>query len=134
MNLVLDANALIALVHNEPGGHSVADMLDDPDNSFFVHATNLCEVYYDLARTHGELGARQIVEKLMSGPLAVREDMDLEFWQTAGSYKARLRRISLADCFCVSLALRVGGEVVTADHHEFDLVQKQGVCSVKFIR
>ena len=134
MNLVLDANALVALIHNEPGGSSVADMLDDPGNSCLVHAANLCEVYYDFARTHGEPGARQVIEDLMSTPLAVREDMDFEFWQTAGSYKARLRRISLADCFCVSLALRIGADLVTADHHEFDAVLQQGICSVKFIR
>jgi PIN domain nuclease of toxin-antitoxin system len=134
MNLVLDANALIALIHNEPGGDSVADMLDDPGSSCFVHAVNLCEVYYDLVRSHGEGSARQVVADLISGPILVREDMDLEFWQTAGKHKAALRRISLADCFCVSLALRVGGEVVTADRHEFEAVQQQELCSIKFIR
>ncbi|HET6454460.1 MAG TPA: type II toxin-antitoxin system VapC family toxin [Armatimonadota bacterium] len=134
MNLVLDANALVALIHNEPGGSSVADMLDDPGNSCLVHAVNLCEVYYDLARTHGEPKARQVIEDLMSGPLAVREDMDLEFWQTAGAHKARLRRVSLADCFCMSLAVRVGGDLVTADHHEFDPVQQEGICTIRFIR
>jgi predicted nucleic acid-binding protein len=60
--------------------------------------------------------------------------MDPDFWQTAGTHKAALRRISLADCFCLSLAIRVGGEVVTADRREFEPVQQQEICPIRFIR
>lgn len=134
MNLVLDANALIALVENEAGGRSVIRMIDDPSNICFIHAVNLCEVYYDYLRTNGEQAAKRIVQELIETRLVVRDDMDMDFWQLAGGYKAALRRISLADCFCLSLALRVGGELVTADHHEFDAVQRQGICPITFIR
>ncbi len=109
-------------------------MIDDPSNTCFVHAVNLCEVYYDYMRTNDEQAAKRIITELIEMPLAVRDDMDPDFWQLAGGYKVTLRRISLADCFCLSLALRVGGEVVTADHHEFDAVQQQGICPIKFIR
>ena len=134
MNLVLDANALIALLFDEPGGRSVGEMLNDPANACFMHAINLCEVYYHYLRVDGEPRARQAVSDLRLTRLSIREDMDFEFWQMAGGYKARLRRISLADCFCMSLAVRVGGDLVTADHHESDPVQQQGICSVRFIR
>jgi PIN domain nuclease of toxin-antitoxin system len=134
MKLVLDANALIAIVHNEPGGRSVTRMIDNPSNTCFIHAVNLCEVYYDYMRTNGEQAAKQIITELIGTPLAVREDMDSDFWQLVGRYKVTVRRISLADCFCLALALRVGGELVTADHHEFDAVQQQGICPIKFIR
>lgn len=134
MNLILDANALIAIVQNEPGGRSVTRMIDDPANTCFVHAVNICEVYYDYLRTEGEPVAKRVISEFMEAPLAIREDMDFEFWQTAGKYKAQLRRISLADCFCLSLALRVGGEVVTADRREFEPVRQQGICPIKFIR
>ncbi len=134
MNLVLDANALIALLLDEPGGRSVGEMLNDQANNCFIHAVNLCEVYYDFLRTSGETMANEVMADLTSTRLTVREDMDLEFWQAAGKHKAALRRISLADCFCLSLASRVGGEVVTADRREFEPVQQQGICPIKFIR
>ncbi len=134
MILVMDANALIALLYDESGGREVGEMLNDPANTCFVHAVNLCEVYYDHLRVSGEPTARQVVADLTSTRLIVRDDMDPEFWQAAGIHKAALRCISLADCFCLALALRVGGEIVTADHHEFDPVQQQGICSVRFIR
>ena len=134
MILVMDANALIALLLDEPGGRSVGEMLNDQANSCFIHAVNLFEVYYDFLRISGEATANQVMADLISTRLAVREDMDPEFWQTAGKHKAALRRISLADCFCISLASRVGGEVVTADRREFEPVRHQGICPIKFIR
>lgn len=55
-------------------------------------------------------------------------------WRTAGRLKARLRRISLADCFALALTLREGGTLVTSDHHELDAVQAAGICPIRFIR
>jgi predicted nucleic acid-binding protein len=46
--------------------------------------------------------------------------MDIGFWKEAGSLKADWKRISLADCFAVTLSNRIGAELVTADRHELD--------------
>jgi predicted nucleic acid-binding protein len=62
-----------------------------------------------------------------------RNDIDSLFWRSVGQLKAS-GRISLADCFCIALAQRVAGEVVTSDHHEFDPLVPRGLCPIRFIR
>ncbi|MCL5105299.1 MAG: type II toxin-antitoxin system VapC family toxin [Armatimonadetes bacterium] len=132
MNLVIDANAILALFHNEPGGVEVGEMIDDPNNTCYMHAVNLCEVYYDYFRTNGMLDATSAVDDLSETSLIVREDMDKGFWHEAGTHKA-VRKLSLADCFCLTLARRLGARLITADH-EFDPVARQGIADIQFIR
>lgn len=134
MRLTLDASALIAFLQGEPGGALVSDAIDDPPNTCYVHAVNACEVYYDFARTEGYTKAQEVVADLAAIGLTIRTDMDTEFWQEAGGYKANLRRISLADCFCVALTRRLDAEMLTADRHEFDAIAERGVCGIRFIR
>ena len=74
-----------------------------------------------------------MVRDLRAAGIQVREDMDDDFWQSAGRIKADFRRISLADCFCAALAERVDGEVVTADQ-EFKPLADAGDHKVSFIR
>jgi PIN domain nuclease of toxin-antitoxin system len=105
----------------------IRQILRDKTNVCHVHVINLCEVFYDFRRRCGETAAQQAIEALLSLGLITRNDIDFDFWQQAGRYKADLRRISLADCFCISLTQRLGGSVVTADHHEFDTVAEQGI-------
>ena len=62
-----------------------------------------------------------------------RRDKDQRFWQRVGEHKAR-GRISLPDCFCISLAQEPGGEVVTSDHGEFDRLVPLGIVPINFIR
>jgi predicted nucleic acid-binding protein len=105
----------------------------DPDLPCLVHAINLCEVYYDFLRTSDEATAYAAVTDLQSIGLVVREDMDAGFWQEAGRYKAGYR-LSLADCFAIALANRVGAELVTSDHREFDPIATAGLCRIHFFR
>ena len=60
--------------------------------------------------------------------------MSRPFWQRAGQLKGTIRRISLADCFAITLAETLKAPVVTSDHHEFDPLAAAGVCQVIFIR
>jgi predicted nucleic acid-binding protein len=48
--------------------------------------------------------------------------------------KASLRRVLLADCFAIELAERLNGVVVTADHHEFDVLAAQSLYRIRFLR
>jgi PIN domain nuclease of toxin-antitoxin system len=134
MNYVLDSCALIAMLRKEPGGEIVAEMFDAKDNVCYVHAINLCEVFYEFKRNDSEDVAKSVIEDLLEAGLLIKEDLDMDFWQHAGRYKANLRRISLADCFCISLAKRLSGAVVTSDHHEFDAVVNKDLIKVEFIR
>jgi PIN domain nuclease of toxin-antitoxin system len=130
---VLDACALVALIDGEPGGPLVESLLKDPGATCYVHSVNLCEVYYQLIRVGGAVTARQVIDDLLSLGLIVKDDLDRAFWEAVGERKAH-GRISLADCFCLSLAIRLGGRVVTADHKEFDPLVPLGLCPILFMR
>jgi len=134
MRFVIDSSALIALLENETGAHVVADVVEDSGNDCYAHAVNLCEVYYHALGSHGQEMADLALGWLDELNLEQRADIDRGFWQEAARHKADLRRVSLADCFCLTLANRLEAEVVTSDHHEFDAVADRGLCAVRFIR
>jgi hypothetical protein len=104
---ILDASAMIAYLRAESGGLLVRDVLLDPAHVCFAQAINLCEVYYDFSPS---------------------------FCQRVGVPKATQRRISLADCFGVTLTKTVHGTLLSADHHEFDSLAAAGQCTVASIR
>ena len=55
-------------------------------------------------------------------------------WQRVGELKGAIRRVSLADCFAITLSECLNAQVVTSDHHEFDPLAAAGICRVRFIR
>lgn len=134
VSYVFDASALIAYLRNETGAGEAEAILLDKTVERYVHAVNLCEVYYDFVREFGESNAEKVVDDIIRTGVLVREDMDMGFWQEAGYHKGSQRRISLADCFCLALARRTGSEIITTDRAEFTPVVKQGICRVNFIR
>jgi len=133
LSYILDSSAVIAYLWKEEGFSLVKSIVMDKNNKCFIHALNFCEVYYDLIRRVGAYRAKEITKKVSKG-LIIRYDIDDDFWQQSGQYKADLHRISLADCFCISLAQRMQATILTADHHEFDKIEKHGIVSIKFIR
>jgi PIN domain nuclease of toxin-antitoxin system len=134
MTYVLDGSALIAFLRDEAGADVVEGLLLDANNTCYAHAVNLCEAFYDYYRAGGEGDAQTAIARLLSASILPRTDMDFTFWQVAGRHKADYRRVSLADCFCIALAQRMSGEVVTSDHGEFDAIAPLGICPIRFIR
>ena len=130
---VFDACALLAFIDDELGASVVESLLADPGSTCYIHSVNLCETYYQTIRKSDEATANHVIEDLMNVGLIAREDLDGAFWRSVGVLKAR-GRISLADCFCVALAMRVGGRIVTSDHKEFDPLVPLGICPILFIR
>lgn len=134
MASAFDSSAMIAYLAKEPGWKLVAERLCETDTVCYVHVINLCEVFYDYHRSTGEEAAQTAVQTLLKAGIVPRADMDDAFWQDVGRLKSVHRRVSLADCFCIALARRVGGELLTADHHEFDRIVPFRLCPVRFIR
>lgn len=134
MTFVLDASAMIAFLRGELGADTVAEILLDSESRCHAHALNLCEVFYDFERAASRQEALKAVSDLAT--LGVIEDASLTpaVWQAAGTLKARLRRVSLADCFAIELAERLEATVLTADHHEFDVLAAQPEYRIRFIR
>lgn len=130
---VLDASAMIAYGADEPGRDVVESALDDPDSTCCAHAVNVFEVYYQQRRSAGEESAQVVIEDLEALGIEFREDLDRAFWEEAGHIKADYARVSIADCFGVALALRLGGRFLTADHGELDVLETDGF-PITFIR
>ena len=133
-SLVFDACALIALAKREEGSEIVGSFLRNEENISFVHAINLCEVYYEAYRESSRKEAVALVEGFLDLGLIIRDDMDIEFWQNAGELKAIHKRVSLADCCAIALSKRLDAELVTSDHHELDALADLGVCKITFFR
>lgn len=134
MIYVMDSSAMIAFLRNEAGAVAVASILADSQSKCYAHALNLCEVFYDFARKGGEAAAQSAITELLNVGVIERRDLNVIFWQQAGRLKAVHRRVSLADCCALALTLRLGGELVTSDHHELDPLAVAGICPIKFFR
>ena len=105
-----------------------------PSRGVTLTRSTFAKVFYDFERAANRQAALQAVSDLVT--LGVIEDADLApaVWQAAGTLKARLRRVSLADCFAIELAERLQATILTADHHEFDVLAKQPEYRIRFIR
>lgn len=132
MSRVLDACALIAFLRGETGSEIVEQHLIE--GTCFAHAISLCEVYYDCIRLDGEEKAETLVHDLLNAGLIVRTDVDEDCWKDVGRIKVGIVQISLADCFAIALARRLGIPVLTSDHHKFDNIAAHEICAVEFIR
>jgi PIN domain nuclease of toxin-antitoxin system len=133
MNHVLDASAMLAYLRGETGALVVDAVLRNPADRCYAHAINLCEVYYDFLRSANAVTAQQVLFDLFADGVIERKDLSRHFWQRVGQHKAR-GGISLADCFCLSLAQELQADLLTSDHKEFDPLVSLGLCTVRFIR
>ena len=64
---IVDASALIAYLKKEVGHEKFAALLADENNVLAIHATNLCEVYYNYLRSDGA----QIAETAWQSSMAI---------------------------------------------------------------
>jgi PIN domain nuclease of toxin-antitoxin system len=107
---VLDSSAILAFLNDEPGTERVAEALEEA----VVSTVNISEVITKLI----DAGIPEEQIKLVLGYLSCEiESFNLEdAWQSA---KFRLitrgRGLSLGDQACLSLALKLGLPVLTAD-------------------
>ena len=133
MTIILDACAIIAYIRKEEGATIVETLLIEKKSLCYVHALNICEVYYDILRVDGEAVARAAIADIESAGVVIVETIERELWQLASQLKAR-NRLSLADCIALALAMRLQAELLTSDHHEFDKMSSLGIYPIKFIR
>lgn len=109
-DVVLDASAVLALVHGEHGAERVLAVLDRAA----ISTVNLAEVVSRLAE-RGSSPA-DIRRRLTRLPFHV-VPVDEELGYAAGFLRPSTRRLglSLGDRFCIALAVRLGATALTAD-------------------
>jgi len=127
--IVLDTEAVVALLYDEPGGERVGERLaaaEAGDIDAALAETNASEVYYLVARFEGDPDGTptQVSRRVADRDLRALERRGLAIeradWRLAGDIKAD-GNISLADAHAVALAhdrdatLVVGGDDDFAD-------------------
>ena len=109
--IVLDASALLAYIHGEPGAERVAAVLDEA----VISAVNLAEAVTKLVLT---TGSTDRTLRLIAEAEVDVADFDQRLAQETGALAAvtRARGLSLGDRACLALARREQATAMTADH------------------
>lgn len=128
MTVILDASALLAALHDEPGGEVVDQVLDGARMS----AVNYAEVVSHFIHT-GDTPSR--ADEILTPLLVTIVPADTELAKIAGRLRAVTARagLSLGDRFCLALAIREGLEAWTADRRWADVADAAGA-KVRLIR
>ena len=135
-NYVLDASALIAFLNNENGALKVERILKNvkKENTIIsMCQINLLEVYYGIYRAEGKKTAQDILSKIKELPIQFLDNISNEAFFEAGRLKAQYR-ISLADAIALAEAKINNAYLITADHHELDLLEEKKEALICWIR
>jgi len=133
--LVLDACALVALLKNENGADVVAAAYKEAKDGkakIMMNRVNLLEVFYGYYRDDGKEYAEKIMDGVAQSIVSISE-FDKEIFAEAGRLKASYK-ISLADSIALAQAMVLGADLLTADHHEFDVIDGKEPIRFQWLR
>lgn len=133
---VLDACALIAFLSNEEGADLVEGVLIEATQGnaeIRMNKLNLLEAYYGDYRAHGKEAADGMLDVVRSLPITIVPELTDSVFGEAGRLKATYK-MSLADAVVLAETSVCSGAVLTADHHELDIVEKRENISFQWIR
>jgi uncharacterized protein len=133
---IIDACALIAFLADEEGASNVESLLSDAKSrkcKVFIHKINLLEIFYGIYREEGKEKAEKVLEKIAKLPIKQLDTIKDKVFKEAGRLKATFK-ISLADSIVLAEASTKKARLVTADHHEFDLIEKKEMIRFSWIR
>lgn len=130
---LLDACALIALLNDEPGAQRVEAVLSG-DTPVYMSTINTLEVAYDAVRRSKNNEAAAMILRLVSDAnIEILWALTETEWLAAARWKAR-GRLSLADAIALAIAETRNLKLVSADHHELDPLEAEGLIQVEWLR
>lgn len=133
---VLDACALIAFLNDEEGAQLVEALLSEASAQnvdLVMNRVNLLEIYYGVYRDDGIQEANSVIERILNLPLTIIDTLADNVFYEAGKLKAE-NKISLADAIAIGEANVRGAELLTCDHHEFDVLVEEEKMTACWIR
>ena len=133
---VMDACALLAFLCGETGGPFVRAVLEsayDGKAKIRMNIVNLLEVYYDIYRRVGKPKAAEELAMIKKLPIVIQSKFSNEVFEESARLKASYK-ISLADSIALAEASVSGGILLTSDHHELDVIEKQEEINFEWIR
>ena len=113
---VLDSWALLCYLEREPGFEKMIELFEkavETSKPLLMCIVNWGEVYYHVARRHGEQKAREIERFIETLPITLIE-ADKSLTREAARTKTT-KRMAYADCFAAATALRFEATVLTGD-------------------
>lgn len=111
---VLDSYAILALVEDEPGAQTVADIIADEAAELYLSVVNLGEVCYIVFRKRGERAAEEVVRGVMQEESLALVEVSWPGAREAARTKAG-GGLSYADAFALGLSQELKAPVVTGD-------------------
>lgn len=130
---LLDACALIALLNDEPGAERV-ELILTGDAPVAVSAINALEVAYDAVRRSKNRDAATMILRLVEDAnIEILWSLAQDEWLAAARWKAR-GRLSLADAIALAVAETRNLKLVSADHHELDTIEAEGLIQIEWLR
>lgn len=130
---LLDACALIALLNDEAGAERVEAIVTG-GTPVFMSAINALEVAYDAVRRSQDNNSAAItLHVVASANIEILWTLTEAEWLAAARWKAR-GRLSLADAIALAIAETRNLKLVSADHHELDPLEAQGLIQVEWLR
>jgi len=127
---------LIAFLSDEKGADIVNKVLLETlegEATVYMNSFNILEVYYDIYRKMGKKKAEEELSMIEKLPISIRSGLSGNTFLEAGRMKASYR-ISIADSVALAEASISNGELLTADHHEFDAVEQKEKIKFCWIR
>lgn len=98
-------------------------MLHHGEATISLNKINLLEVNYNAYRSRGKEQADLMLLELTWLPIVINSKISDEIFLEAGRLKASYK-ISLADSIVLAEALVTNAKLLTADHHEFDVIEE----------
>ncbi|NPV73895.1 MAG: type II toxin-antitoxin system VapC family toxin [Pelotomaculum sp.] len=111
---VFDAYAILALIEDEPGAQTIAEIITDQEPELFMSIISLGEIYYILLRKKSEQAAEEVVKNIFAEESLILVEATWKKVKDAARIKAK-GGLSYAASFVLALGKELNTPVVTGD-------------------
>ena len=132
----LDACSLIAVFADEEGAENVIKIIQDAVDEKIIlkiNQVNLLEVYYYLCRAYGQDEANKAINKIKEYPIGINVGMNESVFNEAGRIKPKYK-IPLGDSIAIAECIINNGTLVTSDHDDFSIFEKESLAKIFWFR